>query len=156
MISRREYFSRLPSFFIFFQYEEQSDWFLGMFLLAVLLVSCNRRKFPVTSQDAKIVFEDTVHDFGVIPAGKEQTYDFVFHNAGSEPLVIYQADALCHCEDAEYDKEPVKAGGEGKIRVTFHGEQGATGHFDRSVRVYSNGAKGAVTLTVQGNIQKRE
>ena len=97
---------------------------------------------------ARITFETDEHNFGDSVIHHEpQTYDFVFHNAGATPLVIYKAEGSCFCTQATY---------EGVIHVTYLANNG-TGHFLHYVAVYSNGADstGVTSLRIEGAVKEK-
>lgn len=50
-----------------------------------------------TSQMAKIVFEQTVHDYGTIAKGSEGICTFKFTNKGKVPLLLSTVKASCGC-----------------------------------------------------------
>jgi hypothetical protein len=49
-------------------------------LLFIAAVSCAAR--------SKIVFNETIHDFGTVKQNTTLTYEFIFMNAGKSKLVI--------------------------------------------------------------------
>ncbi len=63
---------------------------------------------------------ETMHDFGKFKeeAGR-QTYDFIVTNTGNAPLVIQNIVASCGCTTPEWTKEPIPAGGKGKITAIY-------------------------------------
>ena len=49
------------------------------------------------SSAPKIEFEKLVHDFGTILHGGDGTYEFVFKNGGTDPLIINNVRSSCGC-----------------------------------------------------------
>ena len=129
-----------------------------LLLFVSLLTACHRStKVPVSYSKARITFETDEHNFGDSVIHHEpQTYDFVFHNAGATPLVIYKAEGSCFCTQATYDKDPIQPGEEGVIHVTYLANNG-TGHFLHYVAVYSNGADstGVTSLRIEGAVREK-
>lgn len=131
--------------------------FLVVVLSVMLFVSCGNKgsKVPVTSSKAQISFDVQEHDFGdSVVQDSPVDYDFVFHNTGSTPLTIQKVTTGCKCTEVSFDKEPVGAGDEGKIHVTYRADNG-TGYFSHFVAVYSNGADstGYTSLHIEGSVR---
>ncbi len=99
----------------------------------------------------KIVFEENAHDFGNIKEDtKNVSYDFRFVNEGDEPLVIISATAECGCTRPKYPMQPIAAGQEGVISVTFK-PQGYKGEFIKEVKVKTNDKKAkTIRLRISG------
>ena len=91
---------------------------------------------PATAAGAEAMrFERTQIDAGHI--GEDDTppgYTFKWHNAGTAPLVITRVQTTCGCAAATYGRQPVRAGGEGTVTVTYH-PKGHPGSFDRRIFV---------------------
>lgn len=101
---------------------------------------------------ADIKFDKTTHDFGTMPVDTGAVAcTFTFTNVGDAPLVIHQAWASCGCTVPEYTQEPVLPGKTGTINVTYKGN-GLSGHFQKSVTVYTNGKTDTVRLYVKGDM----
>ncbi|MCX7953968.1 MAG: DUF1573 domain-containing protein [Bacteroidales bacterium] len=104
------------------------------------------------TQSPKIVFEKETHDFGTI---KEEagpvSYDFVFTNTGSQPLIIQTVKTSCGCTTPEWTKDPVLPGKKGFIRATYN-PAGRPGPFNKSITVTSNAENNTVTLFIKGNV----
>ena len=63
-------------------------------------------------------------------------YEYKWHNDGTSPLVITRTVTTCGCAVATYGKQPVRAGGEGAVTVTYH-PKGHPGNFYRRIFVYT-------------------
>lgn len=75
---------------------------------------------PATPTNASnMVFEETMHEFGIIQTGKVVEHEFKFVNKGNAPLVIYDASSSCGCTIPEYPQEPIMPGQGGAIKVTY-------------------------------------
>lgn len=98
----------------------------------------------------KIVFTEKSHDFGNIKEDKNVSYEFRFVNEGDEPLVILSATAECGCTRPKYPMQPIAAGKEGVISVTFH-PAGYKGEFVKEVKVKTNDKKAkTIRLKISG------
>ncbi len=82
-------------------------------------------------------FTEEVHDFGNVPEGPEAIVEFVFTNAGKEPLIIQQCSASCGCTTPDWTKEPILPGQKGSIKVKYTTKD-RVGSFNKSVYIRSN------------------
>lgn len=107
------------------------------------------------AQVPALEFTGAVYDFGTI---REEdgpvSHDFEFTNTGKIPLVIERVEVSCGCTTPRYDREPVRPGGKGTVRVTFHPE-GRPGAFRKDITVHSGGGKVRHTLTIAGEVTPR-
>ena len=100
----------------------------------------------------RIVFNQTLHDFGTVEQGEKVTHLFRFTNQGGRDLRIESLKTACGCTAAVISDKVIPSGGEGTISATFD-----TSHFlgekKKTVSVYSNDPDQAIaTLTLQGEI----
>ena len=103
----------------------------------------------------KISFEETVYDFGTIKEdGGPVTHEFVFTNAGKDPIKIVSAKAECGCTRPEFPKEEINPGEKGVIKVTYN-PLGRPGGFTKAVTVRATGNPGKVVLKIRGNVTPR-
>ena len=63
-------------------------------------------------------------------------YEYKWHNDGTAPLVITRTVTTCGCAVATFDKQPVRAGGQSTVTVTYH-PKGHPGNFYRRIFVYT-------------------
>ena len=68
----------------------------------------------------KIVFENTVHDFGQIDPGTRHRCEFKFKNAGIALLKIGKVRAPCGCTIPELKKKRYEPGETGMLKVQYH------------------------------------
>ncbi|MDD4514023.1 DUF1573 domain-containing protein [Massilibacteroides sp.] len=102
---------------------------------------------------AVIAAEVTTHDFGTIQEDNGTvTHTFKIKNQGDAPLVITRVIASCGCTTPNWTKEPIAAGKEGEIKITFD-PKGRPGPFAKTISVYSNGKTGSFVLTIRGEVQ---
>lgn len=96
-------------------------------------------------------FESKVHDFGVLKQNNPTSYEFVFKNTGSAPLIISNAQGSCGCTVPEWPKEPIMPGKTGKIKVTYNAAN--VGEFKKSVTLTSNDVNSSTTeLRIEGTV----
>ncbi len=65
-----------------------------------------------------------------------RSYTFRWRNEGEKPLVVTQVQTTCGCAQPTFSREPVVAGNEGEIVVTYH-PKGHPGSFLRRIFVYT-------------------
>lgn len=131
------------------------SWLLLFSFLFVLgaVSSCGRDKTSVTTQEASILFTDTVIDYGTLHVGDGKvTHTFVFQNTGLEPLLVQKVETSCHCTLSSFSKEPLLSGEMGEVKVTFDADDTNVGTFTKTIYVYTNTHEGLNRLTIQGNL----
>ena len=63
------------------------------------------------SQNEKINFNETEHDFGIIGEKDGNAYfDFILTNNTNAPLIITNATASCGCTTPRWTREPIEPG----------------------------------------------
>ena len=82
-------------------------------------------------------------------------FNFKFKNIGKAPLIVSSASASCGCTVPEYSKDPVLAGQEGFIKVTFNSE-GKHGMVSKTVTLLANTIPNTKVLTISADIQTKE
>lgn len=130
--------------------------------LLIFMVVCGISLFaqqPVqtvadTTAKAKITFEQTNHDFGVIANGGDGSTVFKFKNEGAVPLVLTNVQASCGCTTPSWTREPVAPGATGEIKVTYDTKR--VGTFSKSVTVTSNAQNPTVILRIAGEVKPAE
>lgn len=105
--------------------------------------------FQAALAQPKIAFDKTAHDFGKIAEGTAVSFDFVFENAGDQPLTIGNVAASCGCTTPFWTKEPVLPGAKGVISVSYN-SQGRPGAFYKTISVISNGNPQYARLEIRG------
>ncbi|MBK7628546.1 MAG: DUF1573 domain-containing protein [Bacteroidales bacterium] len=96
------------------------------------------------------------HDFGVFKeeAGP-QKYDFILTNTGSQPLVIKNVVASCGCTTPEWTRQPIPAGGTGKLTAIYDPKD-RPGQFNKTLSVYTNTQPEVSVITIKGEVTPRE
>jgi hypothetical protein len=106
----------------------------------------------VQSPDTTVIFSKMIHDFGNISeSGGTMVCTFPVTNTGDQPLVIIKVTASCGCTASDWSKEPIGAGKQGFVKVTFN-PKGRSGEFIRSLTVFTNGNPSTTRLKIKGNI----
>ncbi|GAY28720.1 DUF1573 domain-containing protein [Prevotella sp. MGM1] len=101
---------------------------------------------PVAAQRLTVA-KKTV-DCGKVAYEKPVTATFELRNKGIRKLKITEVKAGCGCTKVEYPTEDIPAGDKFTLRLTYDSRQ--LGHFDKSVRIVSNGSKQPVYLNMKG------
>jgi hypothetical protein len=104
----------------------------------------------------KMQLSATEHDFGKFKeeAGR-QTFDFIVTNTGTDPLMIQNVVASCGCTTPEWTKQPIPAGGTGKVTAIYDPKD-RPGPFNKTLSVYSNTKPEVVVLVIKGEVIPRE
>jgi len=111
----------------------------GLVAVAVVLffVVANSN-ITATAKGPKIVFKETVHDFGKVPQGPSIQYNFKFTNKGGGVLKIVRVQTTCGCTGANVGEKTEYAKNEsGEIKVEFN-TQGRQGPQEKAIIVYTN------------------
>lgn len=116
-------------------------------LLFVSLIFC----LGINAQ-AKIEFEEVVHDFGTFSEEEAfVSHSFKFKNVGNAPLLIVKAKATCGCTVPSYSKAPIAPGESGIIDVKYSAI-GRPGTFNKSIKIVTNGIPAETNLVIKGNV----
>lgn len=123
----------------------------AVFLLMLVLVSCNQEEGKKKKGDAVITFAEDKFDYGEIPFKGDGDCEFMYRNTGKTPLVLTHVKSTCGCTIPEWPSEPIKAGEQGIIRVSYDTQR--VGTFNKSVYVYSNASNGVQRLYITGQVK---
>jgi hypothetical protein len=104
----------------------------------------------------KMKVSETEHDFGKFKeeAGK-QAHDFTITNTGTDPLVIQNVVASCGCTTPDWTKQPIPAGGTGKVTAIYDPKD-RPGPFSKTITVYSNTKPETIVLIIKGEVIPHE
>lgn len=94
-----------------------------------------------------IEFDALEHHFGTISQTEKVTHVFTFKNTGDTDLIIKGVSSSCGCTIADYTKEPIAGGSEGKIAVTFN-PYGKNGRQAKYIHVQNNATEKPITLKI--------
>lgn len=112
--------------------------------------------FSSTAQDNeefKIIFENTLHNFGIINKGFEAECVFTFVNKSQRPVAITSVSASCGCTVPKWSKKPVMPNNAGEIKVKYN--TNITGSFVKTITVLSTSEKRPVILTIKGEVRRK-
>jgi hypothetical protein len=125
-----------------------------LFLFISILI-CGATGFAQFAQ-TKMQFSVTEHDFGTFKeeAGR-QTFDFIVTNTGTDPLVIQNVVASCGCTTPEWTRQPIPAGGKGKVTAIYDPKD-RPGPFNKTLSVYANTKPEVVVLVIKGEVTPHE
>jgi hypothetical protein len=87
-------------------------------------------------------------------AGKQSRVVEVL-NTGNSPLVIQNIVASCGCTTPTWTKEPIPAGGKGKITAIYD-PAGRPGQINKTLSVYTNSNPEVVLISLKGEVIARE
>ena len=97
-------------------------------------------------------FDTTVFNFGNILEGEQVSTEFVYTNVGDADIIISKIETSCGCTVPEYDKDPVKPGNRGSIRVRFD-SNGKSGTQYKTIRIFSNSEEDIFELVITGEVK---
>ena len=97
-----------------------------------------------------IKFKEAVHDFGKIKQGVPVTYDFVFTNVSSKPVVIELAQASCGCTTPVKPEAPIGKGKQDKITAGFNAQ--TLGVFSKPITVKVAGIDTPLEIKITGEV----
>jgi len=105
----------------------------------------------VLGQYAEFSFGERTHKFEEVKTGTQLEHTFTFTNKGDAPLTITKYDVECTCTQAEFSKEPILPGKEGKIKITFDTE-GKQGWQYRKILLHANTKKSPYWIKIVVNV----
>ncbi len=97
-------------------------------------------------------FDTTVFNFGNILEGEQVSTEFVYTNVGDADIIISKIETSCGCTVPEYDKDPVKPGERGSVRVRFD-SNGKAGTQYKTIRIFSNSEEDIFELVITGEVK---
>jgi Protein of unknown function (DUF1573) len=104
------------------------------------------------SQLGRLVFVDSVHDFGKIKEGETVQYDFEYCNVGKQAILINDATTSCGCTVPNYKKDLIAVQEKGKIEVKFN-SSGKHGMQDKDIFVITNGNPSSLHLNIIAEVE---
>ena len=124
--------------------------FSAVMVLFSVLPSCKQEVGQRVGRDAVITFAELKHNYGEIHFSGDGNCEFTFRNTGKTPLVLTHVKSTCGCTIPEWPDEPIKAGEQGIIRVSYDTKR--VGSFTKSIYVYSNASNGVQRLYITGRV----
>jgi hypothetical protein len=106
-----------------------------------------------SSKYTTIEWMDTSVNFGSRKMGDIVNITFTCKNTGNKPLYLYKVSPGCGCTLADYTKEPIMPGKEGKIDARFDTKKSHVGEVHKVVYVRANNSnRGPLNLQFSGVI----
>jgi hypothetical protein len=103
----------------------------------------------------KLVFEQTVHDFGAVAPGSTNPCNFKFKNKGEGILKISEITKTCGCTVPTLEKKDYAPGEEGSIAIAYSADRGS-GPRTRHLFVLSNDpVNPRIDLTIKASIAQK-
>ncbi len=101
---------------------------------------------------AKIEFDSSTIDYGVIEQGSDGIRVFTFINSGDTPLEISKVYSSCGCTIPKKPEDPIAPGEKGEIQVKY--DTNRVGPIRKTITVNSN-AKDmpTVSLKIKGTVE---
>ncbi|MGE5809957.1 MAG: DUF1573 domain-containing protein [Ignavibacteria bacterium] len=113
-----------------------------------------KMKESIGSNQPKIYFNESEHDFGTIKEGKVVDYLFKFSNKGDAPLKIKNVKTSCGCTAALVSSKTIEPGNEGTLRIELNTKD-RSGKMSRSITISSNDpAEPNKVLLISAEIKK--
>jgi hypothetical protein len=119
-------------------------------LLAVAIAGCFAISTLAQAGAPTMKFDKTEYNFGKIPKEKPVTIEFKFTNTGTKGIIIEDATAECGCTKPEFPQQPIAAGKQGTIKVTYDAK--TPGIFTKKVTVKLVNVAEPVILTIKGEV----
>ena len=124
------------------------------FLLITSLKAQTVNTAAKTDQQAPadpLALKEEIYDFGTIPQGKPVYHFFGISNNGAVPLKLENVQASCGCTTPEWNKEPIPAGSDDKIKVGYNAA--VEGNFEKFVTITYNGNQ-TKQIRIKGTVWK--
>jgi len=125
----------------------------AIFVIATFSLSCCQSTTTAKPESVfgpGIEFEVTEHNFGQIQQGGNGTFEFIFTNTGTEPLILSNVRSSCGCTIPSWPHEPIPAGGKEAIKVKY--DTNRVGQFNKTISVYSNAKEEPIILKISGEV----
>lgn len=97
---------------------------------------------------------DSAFDFGTIAQGEKVEYNYRFKNTGTNPLIIFKAEATCGCTIPEKPEKPLMPGETGVIKVVFN-SAGKKDHQSKDITVTANTTPEFPVLKLTGTVKEK-
>jgi len=99
-----------------------------------------------------IIFDETIHDFGVVPQHAALHHVFQFRNAGASLLKIHRVHASCGCTAVSLVQKEVAPGKTGSISAILD-THGSEGPIARAIRVFTDDPDSkSISLHLKANV----
>jgi hypothetical protein len=126
---------------------------LRSLLLLTLSLLFSAGLIAQNTENPKIKFEKTTHDFGELDKGDKAEYTFQFTNVSEEPLKLTRVKASCGCTTPAWTNTPVEPGGTGEIKVSYNTQR--IGGFSKTVTVTYEQGERPLVLYIKGKVNNK-
>ncbi len=124
-------------------------------IIAAVLASCTLATAQQKEGNQSLAFTETEWNFGTInEMDGEVSHTFHFKNNSSAPVIIERVITTCGCTTPTYPHQPVYAGKEGDVTVTYNPED-RPGRFTKTVTIITGNGKQRNVLTIKGTVNAR-
>jgi cytoskeletal protein CcmA (bactofilin family) len=128
---------------------------LGLFAPACRAEPRHESRKPGAAAKAgnpKIVFEQTLYDFGTVDKGTKVEHHFLFRNAGDATLIVNNVRSSCGCTSVLLTSKEIPPGEAGSIKASFD-SKGYQGNVEKTITVESNDPSSpSVRLSLRGTV----
>ncbi len=106
------------------------------------LIKVNQLPAVDTAHYTKVLWLDSLVDFGVIKMGEKINIRFRVKNTGTKPLYLTDVHPVCGCTVADYTKEAIAPGAEGVVVGAFDSKLSHVGTVRKSILATTNSQNG--------------
>lgn len=127
-------------------------------LLTLFAAGCGRSRQHDAAENqagsgtAELAFREYEHHFGKVKEGEKVSYQFVFQNKGTGPLVLQSVSTTCGCTVPKYSVKPIAPGEEGSLEVIFDTSD-RSGMQTKTITVRSNASKPVILLKITAEVE---
>lgn len=118
----------------------------------LILFSCESK--IEKAENTTIFFDNSVFDFGEIPAKIDVAATFQFTNTGDKPLYIKEVKTSCGCAVPKWSKEIITPNEKGELIVIYDAK--SPGAFRRNILVFYNGKNSPKEIFIKGEVDYLE
>lgn len=123
----------------------------ALFFLVILFITLINKDIKAQAQ-MKFILNKI--DFGQVQEGKILNHEFVFINAGNQPLIITKIQQGCGCVATSYPVYPVNAGDTASVYTKFV-TNGKKGKQNQRIIIFSNADNSPTELRIKCDVKIR-
>lgn len=127
---------------------------LGVFSDSLKQVKEQQARDEAMKNTTTVQLIDSAFDFGTIAQGEKVEYNYRFKNTGTNPLIIFKAEATCGCTIPEKPEKPLMPGETGVIKVVFN-SAGKKDHQSKDITVTANTTPEFPVLKLTGTVKEK-
>ena len=122
--------------------------------LGVINDSLKQARDEAMKNTTTVQLIDSAFDFGTLTQGETVEYNYRFKNTGTNPLIIFKAEATCGCTIPEKPEKPLMPGETGVIKVVFN-SAGKKDHQSKDITVTANTTPEFPILKLTGTVKEK-